>query len=105
MPRWAAHRISLAVAIASACAFDSGGYGPHHGSVMESSSDDGSVDDAPAGDDANVDGGANDSRTDDGGGTTPIPTDEGGPTGDPSTDDGGVDAGQVESTSGGSEST
>jgi hypothetical protein len=108
MPRWAAHRISLAIAIASACSFDSGGYGPHHGSVMEGSSDDAGVadDEAPASDDANVEGGANDSRTDDGGGTTPIPTDEGGPTGDPATDDGsGVDAGRVDSTSGGSEST
>ncbi|HWB75583.1 MAG TPA: hypothetical protein VG755_11530, partial [Nannocystaceae bacterium] len=112
----------VVVALAmTGCAFDSQGYGPHHGSVAEDSSSDGAAaddDDAAPDDGGNEVGGdtrtSADDRSDDGGAATSDASDAGEAGSDPATDDGSaVDAGAddddagtsgaVESESGGIE--
>ena len=111
--RPAARDFVVVAFVMSGCAFDSQGYGPHHGSVAEGSSSD----DAAADDDASLDEAGNevggetrpssDDRTDDGGDPSSA-SDAGEEAGsDPASDDGSaVDAGADDDagTSGAAES-
>jgi hypothetical protein len=101
MSKRPAHRGLVVAALAmSSCAFDSQGYGPHHGSVAEGTSDDGAADDDgdASSDDAGDEVGgdtrpASDDRGDDRGESSAA-SDAGEAGSDPASDDGSaVDAG------------